>query len=338
MLGLAWLSSLPLAVWQQAAPPVWALLLAVFGVLWSLLPAGVPLRWLGLVCVLPLFLLPVTPIHHGDMQVTVLDVGQGLSVVVNTAQHTLLYDAGPAFSAQSDAGSRVVNPYLQAVGVGQLDVVIASHDDIDHTGGLASVFAHHPVRWLLSSLPPEAMLFQSPQYLAQPPQRQSQCSAGQSWQWDGVRFEMLHPAGEGEVNTEIKDNDKSCVLKITSSGGALLLTGDIEKRAELALLARYPSETLKSDIMIVPHHGSKTSSGSAFIAAVAPQSVIISNGYLNRFRHPKPDIVQRYVAQHAQVYRSDHDGAIAMHFTKNQPITLSAWRKAYPKYWQDAYP
>ena len=351
MQGLTWLANLP--TWQQAAPPMWAMLVAMLGVLWMLLPRGFPQRWLGLVLLLPLFFVSLPKLAEGEMQVAVLDVGQGLAVVIKTANHTLLYDAGPQFSSQSDAGSRIVMPYLRGEGIKKIDGFIVSHNDSDHSGGVASVLAQMPVDWLASSyhLPAEMQL----------PARQLKCFAGQYWQWDSVKFEVLHPAIESYENLEIKDNNRSCVVKVTSRFGSVLLTGDIEKNAETNLLqpqglspqnspakagysyVKSNQDGLASDVLIAPHHGSKTSSTSEFIAAVGAQHVIFTVGYLNRFKHPKPLIVERYIASGADVFRSDYQGAMLLNFiknnssTQNKPIKIEAWRQSQPRYWHDAY-
>jgi len=337
MLGLQALANLPLATWQQAAPSAWALVLAVLGVLCLLLPGGVPLRWLGAICMLSLFMGRAESIAHGEAKVTVLDVGQGLSVVIQTARHAMVYDAGTRFSAQSDAGGRIVVPFLRAEGIHQLSGVVLSHDDMDHSGGIASVASHLPIGWLLSSLSVDAVLFQHVPLDMIPKQSNLQCVAGQHWQWDGVQFDVLYPTLQRLEDEFLKDNDKSCVIKMTSSFGSLLLSGDIERSSEGYLL-EHASEQLASDILISPHHGSKTSSSKRFIDAVSPNYVMITNGYLNRFGHPKPVIQQRYEDVDATVYRSDYDGAVQIHFQANQPIAPIAWRKHNPKYWHDRYP
>jgi competence protein ComEC len=290
------------------------------------------MRWLGLVGFLPMFLVvPVRPMS-GDMKVTVLDVGQGLSVVVQTATHTLLYDTGPKYSEQSDAGGRIVVPYLRGEGVKALDGFVVSHNDIDHSGGMPSVLTQMPVQWLSSSISPELEL---PEALST-----TRCYSGQAWLWDGVRFEVLHPSVESYEDAAIKDNNRSCVLKVTSQAGSILLTGDIEKESELALL-QADSASLKSDVVVVPHHGSKTSSTLDFVAAVQPSVSIFTMGYLNRFKHPKPAIVERYRAVDSLIYRSDYHGAITLTFEANSKsynkIKVASWRKQHKGYWQDTY-
>lgn len=330
---LRWLNQLPVAVWQQHAPALWTLVPALLGVVWMLLPSGWPMRWLGVFGLLPMLLIqPVRPMH-GDMKVTVLDVGQGLSVVVQTSQHTLLYDAGAKFNQQSDAGSRIVVPFLQGEGVQKLDGFIVTHDDNDHSGGMASVLALMPVGWFASSMPDTTLIPINTE--------QMKCYAGQSWHWDGVDFEVLHPSLQNYEYSEIKDNDRSCVLKVTSASGSLLLTGDIERRGESVLLAAHQdSVLLKSDVLVVPHHGSKTSSAPDFIEAVAPSIAIFTVGYLNRFKHPRPEVVARYQTIDSKIMRSDYHGAVTLSFHKTQSsaqIEVNAWRNQQKRYWHTVF-
>lgn len=330
------LNQLPAAVWQQQAPPVWTLLPALFGMAWVLLPRGMPMRWAGWLGMLPMLLLAPQHPALGDMKVTVLDVGQGLSVVVQTATHTLLYDAGAKYSAQADAGGRIVLPFLQGEGVRHLDGFVVSHNDTDHSGGMTTVLKQMPVRWLLSSLPQELAFSSNVKRI--------KCFAGQSWTWDGVKFEVLHPGIDSYADAALKDNNRSCVLKVTSAAGSLLLTGDIEKSIELALIESQADKehvmTLKSDVMIAPHHGSKTSSSAGFIAAVQPDLTIFTAGYLNRFRHPRAEVLKRYEQAGSQVLRSDYDGAVTLNFVaddKTGVITAGSWRKQNKHYWHDIY-
>jgi competence protein ComEC len=324
MVLLQWLSGLPDAVWQQHAPPAWTIPIAMMGVLWLLLPRGFPARWLGVMPCLPMFLLvPKMPVS-GELYVAVLDVGQGLSVVAQTAHHALLYDAGPRFSADSDSGSWVILPYLRNVGIRRLDGLIVTHDDLDHSGGAASVLDAVPVGWFASSLPSgHELLVNAP---APKP-----CFAGQRWQWDEVQFEMLHPTWASYALSNLKDNDRSCVLKITSPNGSLLLPADIEHDAERELLDRQ-SDSLAVDVLVAPHHGSKTSSTEAFLVAASPSIGIFTVGYRNRFGHPKPEIIERYRALGSRLYRSDEDGAVLLDFAADG-IGIKTWRAAKPRYW-----
>lgn len=336
---LMWLNQLPAAVWQQQAPPLWTLLSALLGVAWLLLPRGVPMRWAGWLGLLPMLLIAPQHPQSGDMKVTVLDVGQGLSVVVQTAAHTLLYDAGAKYSAQADAGGRIVLPYLQGAGVRHLDGFVVSHNDTDHSGGMVTVLAQMAVNWLLSSLPQDSALGGNLKPI--------KCFAGQHWTWDGVKFEVLHPQPDSYADAALTDNNRSCVLKITSASGSLLLTGDIEKSVEAALIQFYGDgaaeqelTALKSDVMIAPHHGSKTSSSVDFIAAVRPGLTIFTAGYLNRFRHPRPEVLARYEQAGSQILRSDYDGAVLVDFVASDEtavIAAGSWRKQNKHYWHDYY-
>lgn len=330
MIVLKWLNQLPSAVWQQHAPASWTLFPAWLGVMLMLMPRGIPLRWAGFFGFLPMLLIVAPRPSVGEFKVTVLDVGQGLSVVVQTATHTLLYDAGPKYSEEADAGSRIVVPFLQGEGVKKLNGFIVSHDDVDHSGGMASVVAQMPIDWLASSISDNVALNTSA--------RRVKCFAGQRWLWDGVRFEVLHPQLDSYDDVSIKDNNRSCVVKVGNDTTSLLLTGDIEKDAERALAANQ-AETLKSDILVAPHHGSKTSSSSAFIAAVEPDYVVFTPGYLNRFKHPVPAVVERYQEAGSEIYRSDYHGALTLSIyssLKNgEKLQISSWRHDNRRYWQE---
>lgn len=323
------LAALPWASWQQQAPPAWAWLLGLMGGLWLLLPAGFPARWLGLVVLLPAVLvLPPRP-PPGSSWLTVLDVGQGLAVHVQTAQHDMLYDTGPRYSTTATAAERVLLPYLQAQGVRHLHGLIVSHSDNDHSGGLQALLANLPVGWLLSSYAEERLS-------AADRAVRLRCREGQRWSWDGVGFEILHPPAEQYDWKAQKTNDLSCVLKMTTTAGRVLIAGDIEARSERALLARFP-ERLSAAVLVAPHHGSKTSSTAEFIQAVGAQTVIFTVGYRNRFGHPHPAVVERYQASGAHLQRSDESGALLLRpRDEMRPIagfSSQGERRLTPRYW-----
>ncbi len=313
MLLLEWLALWP--VWQQAAPPWWASLLALPGVVWLLLPRGFPARWLGAILLLPALFWPAPRPPSGEAWVDVLDVGQGLAVLVQTAGHALLYDTGPQFSAEADAGQRIVLPYLRAAGIERLDALVVTHRDSDHSGGALSVRDALPVSRTLTSM---SELGGEP------------CVAGQRWEWDGVRFAVMHPAVGDYEHKGLKSNNMSCVLRVESAGASMLLTSDIEARDELALLERSPA-LLRSDAMLAPHHGSRTSSTPAFVAAVAAREIVFPVGYRNRFNHPRPDIVERYAG--SRLWRTDHNGAVRL--TLGNAVDVLAYRRSYRRYWHD---
>lgn len=318
------LAASPWAVWQQHAPPPWSTALALAGVAWLLLPRGFPARWLGLAACLPLVLVPPPRPAPGEARVTVLDVGQGLAVHVQTATRDLLYDTGPMFSPDANSGSRIVVPYLRARGVARLDALVVSHEDKDHAGGAESVLEAVAVERLVSSLPFEHGLSALP--VVQEP-----CRDGDAWSWDGVRFEMLHPAAAQYAGPERRTNDFSCVLKVTAAGRAMLLTSDIEARSEAELLARH-GDRLRADVTTVPHHGSRTSSTPEFVAAVGARTAIFPVGYRNRFGHPKEDVVERYRAAGAELRRTDAEGALTVRL-ESQGIAVAAERAERRRYW-----
>jgi competence protein ComEC len=324
--ALEWMSHLPVAVWQQHAPPGWTVVVAVAGVMILLLPRGFPLRWAGWAWFLPLFLAAPPPLPEGELQLTVLDVGHGLAIVARTRHHALLFDTGPAWGPQVDSGSRVIVPYLRATGVKALDVMIVSHDDIDHYGGASSVLQAMPVAQLLTSLPDlDPLPFEAA--------NAARCYAGQAWEWDGVHFEMLHPTRGSYDDASIKDNNRGCVLRIATRRGAVLIPADIEMRAEQQLLAA-SSDKLRVQVLIAPHHGSKTSSMPEFVHAVDPRIVIYPVGYRNRFGHPHVDVEERYLRQGSHGYRTDRDGALTLHFGATDAIKVTPHRATYRRYWQ----
>jgi competence protein ComEC len=322
---LEWMSALPQSVWEQHAPPGWSIVLGLAGALWMMLPRGVPARWLGAIACLPLFVvLPPQP-EPGELRMAVLDVGQGLAAVLQTRHHALLYDSGPAFGPTFDSGNRIIVPYLRASGIRQLDVLVVSHDDMDHSGGAGSVLQAVQVHRLLSSLPAmDPLLFIADESL--------QCHAGQTWEWDGVRFEILHPSA-ASYGERLKSNDRGCVLKATAPGGTILLPGDIERLSEERLVTA--GLTLRSDILVAPHHGSTTSSIPSFVEAVRPQTVIFPVGYRNRFGHPHRDVVQRWATGEAALYRTDRDGAILVGISPDGSRRVQRYRALYRRYWLD---
>jgi competence protein ComEC len=324
MSGLGVLSELPAAVWQQHAPPLWAAAGAGVGIVWLLAPRGFPARWAGAVAVLPAFsVMPPAP-SAGTLEATVLDVGQGLAVVLRTAGHAVLYDTGPRFGADVDSGGRIILPYLRAAGIGRLDGVIVSHQDNDHAGGAVSVLDATPVAWVLSSLPQGHPILDHAA-------RSVRCVAGQGWEWDGVRFEVLHPTAANYAAGR-KGNDRGCVLKASVGRQSLLIAADIEARAERELLAGHGDE-LRASVLVVPHHGSRTSSTNEFVAAVDPAWAVFTVGYRNRFGHPKPDVVARYVAQGSGLLRTDTAGAIRFVFGGEGLSPPQEYRKQNPRYW-----
>lgn len=329
---LIWLNGLPVAVWQQHAPPLWTVITALGGVIWILLPGGLgagfltgfPARWLGFVALLPLFLIKPLKPETGELWLTVLDVGQGLAVVARTRHHALLFDTGPRFG-DTDSGERIIMPFLRGEGIEYLDTLIVSHADMDHSGGAMSVLTALPVQRILSSLSSHHLL-QSQGVQHDP------CRVGESWYWDDVHFELLHPSEAEIAHGYGKTNASSCVLKITSAHGSILLPSDIGAAEEMELLHREPDK-LQATILIAPHHGSNTSSTMTFIKQVDPKLTVFTVGYLNRYGHPREHVVERYRQIGSQVLRTDLHGAVLLRFS-SQRWSFDHWRQLHRRYWQ----
>lgn len=321
---LGWLAAHNFAVWTLPAPPIWTVLLALIGTLWLLLPRGFPLRWLAVFLWLPLLFPAREMIAPGHVRAEVIDVGQGTAILIRTAAHTLLYDTGPAY-VDSNAGERIVVPYLRASGVSALSGMIVSHDDNDHSGGMRTVLRDVGTGWLLHGLPLTSPL------LADAP-RPQHCVRGQRWRWDGVDFEMLNPAPGAYLEIKRKDNNFSCVLKVRVANQSLLITGDGEKQVEQELIEN-AADKLPASVLVAGHHGSLTSSIPDFVAQVKPATVIYTVGYRNRFGHPKPQVTARYRALGATQLRSDRDGLIQLDFGGGS-IQASQYRPQQRRYWQ----
>jgi competence protein ComEC len=314
--GLDWLSRLPWAVWKQPPPPVWAALPAGVGVMVLLLPRGFPGRWIvGAIWLLPAFLFARPQPAAGELWFTLLDVGQGLAAVLRTPNRVLVYDAGPRFSAGFNAGSSIIAPYLRSQGISRIDTLIISHSDTDHSGGAAGLLAEIPADQILSGQP-------LPTLASRP------CLAGQQWQWDGVKFEVLYPPPGMIANN---DNRYSCVLRAEIGTQAVLLTGDIEVRGEAALL--HSRQNLRASILQVPHHGSRSSSSPALVAAVQPEYALVASGYRNRFGFPKANIVARYVRAGAWVFDTAQAGALSFILTADGVSWPRQARQQLRRYW-----
>ena len=320
--GLVWAGELSWAVATRPAPEGGAVLLAVAGTLWLLLPRGFPLRAMGGLLWLPLMFPPHASIGPDTFQADVIDVGQGTAVLIRTANRALLYDTGPAF-ADSDAGERIVVPYLRASGVGALSGVIVSHDDNDHSGGLESILRDIPTGWLLHGLPAESPLVQ----MAPSPRH---CYRGQNWQWDGVQFEILNPPVKAYAESNRRDNDYSCVLKVSQGGRSLLITGDAERRGELELLES--GADVSATVLVAGHHGSRTSSLAEFVEQVHPHYGVFTVGYRNRFGHPHPQVVARFRAIDSSILRSDTGGLVRLTFGE-AGVSASEYRPFHRHYW-----
>jgi competence protein ComEC len=314
---LEWLARLPLAQWEHPPPPGWTLPFALLGTALLLAPRGIRSRWLGAVLWLPaLASVPPAP-NPGALRLTLLDVGQGLAAVVQTHTHTLVFDTGARFGPDFDLGSAVVGPFLRSQGIGRIDTLVVSHGDNDHAGGADSLMRDFPVGAVYSSVAERYPAAQA-------------CRAGLSWSWDGVEFALLGPLLQAP-----SDNDNSCVLKATAGNGCVLLTGDIEKPAELRLLERY-GDGLRCPVLVAPHHGSNSSSSAEFLQRVKPDYGLIPAGYRNRWRFPHREVVARYRAAGAEPLTSAEAGAITIDLDPASGASAPhAHRRDQGRFWTD---
>ncbi|WP_241495478.1 DNA internalization-related competence protein ComEC/Rec2 [Pseudomonas sp. FH1] len=313
--GLAWLAG-QMPAWIPAEVPMGYWLVSLLGTVLLLLPKGVPFRLLGL----PMLLLAVFPprelVPHGQVEVVQLDVGQGQSLILRTRHHTLLYDAGPR-SGSFDLGARVVLPSLRKLGVGELDMLLLSHADADHAGGSAAVAKGMPIKRVVGG-ETEGL----PSSLGTQP-----CVSGERWTWDGVTFELW------QWPDAISGNAKSCVLQVQANGERLLLTGDIDRAAEHALLAS--PLAVRTDWLQAPHHGSRSSSSWPFVERLAPRSVLISRGRHNAFGHPHPQVMERYRRLGSQVYDSAEQGAVRLQLGAFTPPVVA---RSQRRFWRERLP
>lgn len=352
---LAWLQALAAWPWASldwpAAP--WPLaLLAVLGGCMAVLRGPVPVRWLGAVLVLPVLGWQPERPAVGSFEVLAADVGQGAAVLIRTASGSVLYDAGPQWGPDTDAGQRVLVPLLRSLGERPSHLVL-SHADGDHVGGALSVLVHlrgrrgpwpgpddgvNGLRVWASFDPADLVSGLSDPALAQPwlaglplatPGAWTRCASGGGWAQDGVRFDFLHPDTEGYARPG-STNNRSCVLRVTGAHGSALLTGDLDAAHEAALVARHPQ--VKADWLLAPHHGSRTSSSEAFLRAVQPTWVVVQAGRLNRYGHPAPEVVARYGELGVPWQGSPDCGAARWH--SDQPTALRCERAERPRYWR----
>ena len=328
---LQWLAQLPFATFSVAQAPLWAAAAGLCGGVLLAMRLPWALRTAGLPLMLPVLLWQPALPPEGEFELLAADIGQGNAVLVRTAHHALLYDAGPRFSRESDAGHRVLVPLLRALDV-KLDTVVLSHRDSDHVGGAHAVLSMQAGAQLLSSIEHDHAL-----QAVRPVRR---CLAGNSWSWDGVDFTLLHPQA-ADYDSAAKPNALSCVLRISSQArGAdrparvALLAGDIERAQEARLVA--DGAALKADVLLVPHHGSKTSSSAVFLDAVAPRLALVQAGYRNRFGHPAREPMERYRERQVMVLDSPHCGAVT--WTSTQPGEVHCQRIEAMRYWQHVAP
>lgn len=312
---LNYLAGIESIQWQVSTPPLWATIIAMLGAMLILAPKGIPARWSGWILLAPLwFPLPHQAIPSGSWRLTVMDVGQGSAILVQTAQHQLLYDTGPGYPDGGNLVERVILPSMRELGAKKLDALIISHGDKDHAGGWPGINDHIEIDTVYVG----GDLFDG----------NRRCHKGMQWQWDGVTFKFIHPLDDSGFKN--KDDEDSCVLFITSAHGSALLPGDIRQRTEQVLLS---SALLKrADVVLMPHHGSKHGSSDAMITRIQPRYALASSGYLNRYRFPHVDTVRRYREHGARILNTACDGSIWVDFQPNG-INLYSYRERHPRYW-----
>lgn len=308
--ALEWLTETAPHVWIGLETVPLVLLLALVGIVLLLAPRGLPVRPLAFACLLPLVLPRDLAPPPGHFRLAVLDVGEGLSAVVRTHRHALLFDAGPAWPSGLNMGEAVVVPYLRTQGVRKLDVMMISHSDMDHRGGATAVQAALPVERTLGAV------------------GDNPCVEGQHWRWDGVDFAVLNPP-DGLSGSS---NDRGCVLRVSAGASAALLPADIEARSEARLVEVY-GDGLHAQVLVAPHHGSRTSSTAPFVATVQPQSVIYPAGWENQFQFPRPQPVARYTAIGARQFQTGVLGALSVDIGPHGAGPVRAWRQDHRRLW-----
>ncbi len=312
---LDYLNSLSALQYHTVIASPFILIVSLLSLILLCAPSGVPGRFFSFFLLLPLFYWQPKGPQSGEIWLHILDVGQGLATVIQTAHHQLIYDTGP--SRGIDTGRAVLLPFLQQKKINEVDTLIVSHGDDDHSGGAKSLLAYAKVNKILTSVPNKFL------------QGAKFCQQGMHWHWDGVDFQMLHPPSHAAY----WGNESSCVLKITSQGHRILLTGDIEYGAEQTLVRTLPKQ-LVADILVVPHHGSKTSSSEAFLDLIKPKIALFSTGYHNRYHHPHPQVVERYRQRSVKCYDTAVDGAITLKLSAQKKPAIETYRQRYRAFWQ----
>ncbi len=319
---LVWFSVLPHAAISLPDVSVWIWIAAFLGFLLWLLPAGIPGRGLAIFMILPLLLVRPQRPGPGELWLTLLDVGQGLACVIETEHHLMVYDTGPASASGSSTAESVIVPYLRSRGYAGIDRLLLSNGDLDHAGGYGALRQAMVIGDVLAG---------EPEHTAQ----SRVCQAGESWQWDGVDFTILHPV-PSEWFTH--SNDRSCVLQVSVRDMRILIPGDIEARGESALLQHH-AKVLKSEIVVAPHHGSATSSTPSFVKIVDPDWVLVSSGHGNSYGFPKDEVVQRWRNQGAIVLNSAETGAIQFRIAKpGAKLSPLLYRQLNSRYWSESVP
>jgi competence protein ComEC len=335
------------AVAWSSQPSWWLLVLAGLGIIFAIRPGELLLSWRLRLCALAptaVLLIPWSnftnvSLNPGEFRATVLDIGQGTAVFIETANRQLLYDTGPIQGRGDDAGQRTILPYLRGRGIGQIDRMVISHSDSDHVGGAASLLKQISFREMMGSLPIDNPLLLNLRERKIP---SIPCRYGQRWIWDGVEFVIWHPHQSTLFQKQypMKPNEMSCVLEVRNKGYSFWLTGDVERQGEAEITNRLDELMLREIgdrqlIFMAPHHGSKTSSSIELLNVLRPDIAFAQNGYRNRYGHPHPTVTARYESLEIPFYQTPKTGAQIWLF-KNSTESQAApifWRDALNKLW-----
>ena len=343
---LHWMASWPWSVVWSSQPSLLILVIACVGIMYAIQPGEIRkvwhLRLLALSFSISLFissdvLFGGSNLAHGEFRASVLDIGQGTAVLIETAHRRLLYDTGPIQGKKDDAGQRTILPYLRGRGIGQIDRMVISHSDSDHIGGAASLLKHIQFDLMMGSLPSSNPLIQNVHTRKIPAMP---CRFRQSWIWDGVEFFIWHPNEETLFEYEYpgRPNEMSCVLEIRNAKTSFWLTGDVERQGEAEITQRLDAEMLKTIgdrelIFMAPHHGSKTSSSVELLKKLDPDQAFAQNGYRNRYGHPHPTVSARYESLSIPFYQTPKTGAQVWSFKKNKNSSTQFWRHDIKRLW-----
>lgn len=324
--ALHWLTAPSWSWLALPMPPTWTVAAGAVGSAWLVAPAGWPARCAGICWLLPMFVWPVPEPARGELWVTALDVGQGMSLVLETADRVVVFDTGPRYSPQADAGDRVLVPYLRSRGIRRVDAVFVSHQDIDHAGGVTTLLRSISVGQVWTSIDPGNRLIEGAADV-------ERCVAGRSIELGALRLEVLAPPASVYDNQHATSNAHSCVVLAQMERQRVLLTGDIPARQEREMLQEHGD--VAAALLVAPHHGSHSSSSEELITSVHPRWVSMQLGYRNRFGHPHAEVVERYRAHDVQIVRSDEAGAAQWRFAADGKVELERWRIDHPRYWHN---
>ena len=335
---LAWMANWKWSIAWSSQPAWWAIALSTIGITIAIRPGSIQEAWvsrvMGLVLCATLFIQPLTNSHlgKGEFRATVLDIGQGTAVLIETKTKRLLYDTGP-IQGKDNAGQRIILPYLRGRGINHIDRMVISHSDSDHIGGAATLLKEINFDSMMGSLPSTNPLLAN---LAARKIPAIPCRFGQQWSWDGVDFYIWHPHEQTvfEDQHPRKPNEVSCVLEVRNQTTSFWLTGDVEKQGETEITERLTQKAInhlkdKYLIFMAPHHGSKTSSSQELLTSLSPDEAFAQNGYRNRYGHPHPTVTARYQSMNIPFYQTPTTGAQVWEFPAQ-----SERKQTEPRFWR----